>query len=309
MPNKGRNVVPKPPVSCGSVAFEFSLAGNPMRYLKYAALAVVMAAIVGIMVFLETQTDVIAEARQAIGMPADTEDGQGTAVAVNTPDNIVERVVNWRAYSGTNRHLPPPPKDWTRVEVADLQPGAMDAFIAEMRPSQVGKEPVKEVNTAEELGLTGTEAAIIDQAGKMFMATSGFTKGGALYRSGDLGLVMALMRTPRRYGGIVSQMMQIRTLIDPFADTEMRVGRQQFKVTRPDGDAYVTVEGQIGNLYTFLAHGNVSDDVLIAFIGAMDLDRLEAEGVGADDPMDAIGPIGKLMMQAAQPGSGSLKAQ
>ena len=283
--------------------------GCQMRFLKYGAMAVIMVAVVGAMVFLETQTDVIADARQAIGMPTDENREPVGDVAVNAPDNLVERVVNWRAYSGQNRHLPPAPEGWTRVEVADLAPGDMDAFMHHIRPAHVAEEELAEVNTANELGMTGQEAAIIERAGKVFSATSGFSSGGAVYRSGPERLVIALMRTPRRYGGVMSQMMRIQSMIDPATDTELRIGQHRFKVTRPDDDAYVTVEGQIGNLYTLRAQGNVPDDVLIAFFSSMDLDRLETEGVGADDPMDAIGPIGHLMMRASKSGADRLRAQ
>ena len=271
-----------------------------VAFLKYTAMSIACIAIVGTIVVLETQTDIIADIRVGLGMS----EGRvsNNSLSFNSTEEFVDRVVNWRAYSGQNRHLPRPLEGWKRRESGTSR-DAIQTFMAGVVPeAQADPSP----NHLEIMGLPADEVARLEAASRMAASLSGFKEGGAVYENAEgQRFMMVLRRTPKRFGGMATMMKNIERAMSAgqTAAPTVAMGGRVFHYKQPY-PGYIVLEGDIGNLYTLVIAGNAPIEDITEHVEQMDLYRLAGEGRDATDPLDALGPIGKAVVQAQMKAAG-----
>ena len=60
----------------------------------------------------------------------------------------------------------------------------------------------------------------------------------------------------------------------------------------------MTLSAKIGSVYYVDIAGNASVEDISDHVAQIDFYRLEKAGAGADDPIDAFGPLGKAFLEA-----------
>lgn len=245
-------------------------------------------------VYLETETDVIGDVRVALGI----DDGRisQNSLAFDADGSIVERVANWRAYSGPNRHLPAPLANWTREEV-DTSYESLAEFRAAHQPSLV---PTR---AGANLGLLHMSAVQdVDGAGRVDVVAAGITGGAALYSNGNQAFMAVLQRIPPDLAALMRPATEYLTEAEKERRglLETAIGGRVFRYSATGlGDgAYVSMTGQIGNLYLLTVEGNAPMSAIAAHVERMDFRRLEDEGAGDVDPMAKLSVFGDVLLKA-----------
>ena len=183
-----------------------------ISFLKYTAMSFIAAGMVVGLVFLELQTDFVSDVRVFLGM----KEGRVSAnsLAFSSREGLIDRVVNWRAYSGQNRHLPAPLRGWDRNE-ASGSPEAVRQFVKSVRPA-VAEAKVQPVSAPA--GLSKDQVEQIERAGQLNMAAHGFQTGAATYGNGDTKFIVVIRKVPNRFGGVLNRMSSVSALLDAFED-------------------------------------------------------------------------------------------
>ena len=265
-----------------------------ISFLKYTAMSFIAAGMVVGLVFLELQTDFVSDVRVFLGM----KEGRVSAnsLAFSSREGLIDRVVNWRAYSGQNRHLPAPLRGWDRNE-ASGSPEAVRQFVKSVRPA-VAEAKVQPVSAPA--GLSKDQVEQIERAGQLNMAAHGFQTGAATYGNGDTKFIVVIRKVPNRFGGVLNRMSSVSALLDAFEDgaEQTIIDGRVFTLRRPHGGQFVTLSAKIGSVYYVDIAGNASVEDISDHVAQIDFYRLEKAGAGADDPIDAFGPLGKAFLEA-----------
>ena len=264
------------------------------RFAIFAGFTSFCLGVVLAVVYLETDTDLISDIRVALGI----DEGRisQNSLAFDADASIVERVANWRAYSGPNRHLPVPLSDWTREEV-DTSYDSLEAFRRAHQPSLAA------TRAGTNLGLLGMDdVQEVAGAGRVDLRSAGVTGGAAKYSYGGQAFIVVLQKVPPHLTGLLEPVTAYLTEAEKERRglLEKAIGGRVFRYTATGlGEgAYISWTGPIGDLYLLTVEGNAPMAAIEAHVRTMDFRRLEDEGSADDDPMATLSVFSDVLKQA-----------
>ena len=263
------------------------------RLSMFAGFLTLCLGVVGAIVYLEVDTDVIGDIRVAVGI----DEGRisQNSLPFDEHGTLVERVSNWRAYSGPSRHLPAAEPGWRRTEI-DASFDSLDAFRRANEPALVATK------AAPDIGLLSQSPTHEWEGGLVNLQAAGVTGGAAMYTSGTHSFFAVLQRVPTDLSAVIEPATGYMTEAEMqrAGISEKAIGGRVFRYTATGiGDgAYLSLTGRIGQLYLLTIEGTAPMAAIAAHVGRIDFRRLEEEASADMDPMARLSVFGDVLMKA-----------